>query len=146
MWAREGGKPIVLANDLDFCEALWNKYLETAESVGRDVPKDDVAAWGGLLIISDDKERIEQMRAEHEWFWNQWFLPFGQQFPNMLIGTADEISRQIEEAHDRLGFNEVWVQFGQGHLDVEENEDELNKFASEVIPRFATKDSEGTWV
>ena len=31
-WAREGGKPIVLANDLDFAEMLWNAYAEEAEA------------------------------------------------------------------------------------------------------------------
>jgi alkanesulfonate monooxygenase SsuD/methylene tetrahydromethanopterin reductase-like flavin-dependent oxidoreductase (luciferase family) len=146
MWAREGGKPIVMANDLDFCEALWNKYRETAEEAGRDVPADDIAAWGGLLILTDDKEKAQELYAEHLWFWEQWFIPFGQQFPNVLIGSADEISQQIEQAHDRLGFNEVWLQFGQGHLGVEQNEEELYKFANEVFPRFAAKDREGTFV
>jgi alkanesulfonate monooxygenase SsuD/methylene tetrahydromethanopterin reductase-like flavin-dependent oxidoreductase (luciferase family) len=146
MWAREGGKPIVMANDLEFCEALWNKYRETAEEAGRDVPADDIAAWGGLLILTDDKEKAQELYAEHKWFWEQWFIPFGQQFPNVLMGTADEISQQIEQAHDRLGFNEVWLQFGQGHLGVEQNEEELYKFANEVFPRFAAKDREGTFV
>lgn len=145
MWAREGGKPIVMANDLDFCEALWNTYRETAEEAGRDVPEDDIAAWGGLLIITDDKEKAERLQEEHRWFWEQWFIPFGQQFPNVLIGSADDISRQIEEAHERLGFNEVWLQFGQGHLDQAQNEEELYKFANEVMPRFAGKDREGTF-
>jgi alkanesulfonate monooxygenase SsuD/methylene tetrahydromethanopterin reductase-like flavin-dependent oxidoreductase (luciferase family) len=146
MWAREGGKPIVMANDLEFCDALWNKYRETAEEAGRDVPADDIAAWGGLLILTDDKEKAQELYAEHKWFWEQWFIPFGQQFPNVLMGTADEISQQIEQAHDRLGFNEVWLQFGQGHLGVEQNEEELYKFANEVFPRFAAKDREGTFV
>lgn len=144
MWAREGGKPIVLANDLDFCEALWNKYRETANEAGRDVPEDDIAAWGGLLILTDDKQKALELQEEHKWFWDQWFIPFGQQFPNVLIGSADEISEQIEQAHDRLGFNEVWLQFGQGHLDPQQNEEELYKFATEVMPRFSAKDREGT--
>ena len=49
MWAREGGKPIVLASDLDFCETLWNRYGELAEQAGRDVPREDRGAWGGFL-------------------------------------------------------------------------------------------------
>jgi alkanesulfonate monooxygenase SsuD/methylene tetrahydromethanopterin reductase-like flavin-dependent oxidoreductase (luciferase family) len=146
MWAREGGKPIVMANDLDFCDALWSRYRQTAEASGRDVAEDDVAAWGGLLIISDDKDRANWLMEEHRWFWEQWFIPFGQQFPNLIIGTADEISHQIEAAQERLGFNELWMIFGQGHLSVEQNEEELYKFANEVFPRFASKDREGTFV
>lgn len=34
MWAREGGKQVVFATDLDFCEALW-KQLRPDDSAGR---------------------------------------------------------------------------------------------------------------
>lgn len=146
MWAREGGKPIVMANDLEFCDALWGKYSETAKEAGRDVPADDIAAWGGLLILTDDKAKAQDLYAQHRWYWDEWFIPFGQQFPNVLIGSADEISQQIEEAQKLLGFNEMWLQFGQGHLGVEQNTEELQEFATKVIPRFAQKDDEGTYV
>lgn len=146
MWAREGGKPIVMANQMEFCEALWGRYLKTAEEAGRDVKREDAAAWGGVLMLGDSPEKIARIKDEHDWYWNSFFLPFGQGYANCLIGNADEISRQIEEAQEKLGFNEMFVQFGQGHLDVEENQEELQKFADEVIPRFATKDKDGTWV
>jgi alkanesulfonate monooxygenase SsuD/methylene tetrahydromethanopterin reductase-like flavin-dependent oxidoreductase (luciferase family) len=146
MWAREGGKPIVLANQMEFCEKLWDRYQKTAAEAGRDVKREDVAAWGGVLILADTKEKAEQLKAEHDWYWHTFFVPFGQGYANCLIGTPDEISRQIEDAHARLGFNEMWLQFGQGHLDVEENEEELYRMANEVIPRFADKAADGTWV
>jgi alkanesulfonate monooxygenase SsuD/methylene tetrahydromethanopterin reductase-like flavin-dependent oxidoreductase (luciferase family) len=146
MWAREGGKPIVLAADLDFCEVLWNRYLESARQAGRDVPREEAGAWGGFLIIGDDAAQREEMLNEHKWFWEKWFIPHGQQMPNFLVGTADEISQQIEEAQERLGFNELFLMFGQGHLEPERNCDELQKFADEVFPRFASKDREGTFV
>jgi alkanesulfonate monooxygenase SsuD/methylene tetrahydromethanopterin reductase-like flavin-dependent oxidoreductase (luciferase family) len=66
--------------------------------------------------------------------------------PNFLIGDADEVSRQIEEAQERLGFNELFLMFGQGHLEPERNQEELQKFADDVFPRFAAKDREGTFV
>ncbi|MGH9001393.1 MAG: LLM class flavin-dependent oxidoreductase [Acidimicrobiia bacterium] len=146
MWAREGGKPIVMANQLDFCETLWDRYIATAAQAGREVARGDAAAWGGLLILADSKEKAAQLKAEHDWYWETWFLPFSQGYANALIGTPDDISRQISEAHERLGFNEMWLQFGQGHLDVDENTEELYRFANEVAPRFSTKDEEGTWV
>jgi alkanesulfonate monooxygenase SsuD/methylene tetrahydromethanopterin reductase-like flavin-dependent oxidoreductase (luciferase family) len=146
MWAREGGKPIVLAADLDFCETLWNRYSEGAKAHGRDVPTEELGAWGGFLILTDDKQRADELMAEHRWFWEKWFIPHGQQMPNFLVGNADEIARQIETARDRLGFNEMFLMFGQGHLEPEENAEELEKFAVELFPRFATKDREGTFV
>lgn len=146
MWAREGGKPIVQASNLDFCEALWNTYDEAAKEAGREVPRDDIGAWGGTLIIANSKAEAERKYNEHRWFWDKWFIPFGQQYPNLLMGTADEIGEQIEKAHDRLGFNEIFLAFGQGHLDPAENEEELYKFATEVAPRFSSKDDNGTFV
>ena len=46
IWAREGGKQVVFATDMDFCEALWNRYAETAKKAGRDVPREEIGALG----------------------------------------------------------------------------------------------------
>jgi alkanesulfonate monooxygenase SsuD/methylene tetrahydromethanopterin reductase-like flavin-dependent oxidoreductase (luciferase family) len=146
MWAREGGKPIVLAGDLDFCEVLWGRYAEAAKRFGRDLPREELGAWGGFLIIDDDKARRDELLAEHTWFWEKWFIPMGQQLPNFLVGSADEISEQIEAAHDRLGFDELFLMFGQGHVEPEQNAEELALFAEKVFPRFSSKDREGTFV
>lgn len=145
-WAREGGKPIVLSGDLDFCEALWNRYIDTATKSGRDIPREEAAAWGGFLMLTDSKERAAMLMEEHKWFWDEWFIPHGQRMPNVLIGTADEIADQIGKAHDRLGFNELFLMFGQGHLDPEQNQEELEAFVSKVAPRFSVKDAAGTLV
>jgi hypothetical protein len=40
----------------------------------------------------------------------------------------------------------MWLQSGQGHLDPEENAEELYMFANGVIPRFADEADDGTWV
>jgi alkanesulfonate monooxygenase SsuD/methylene tetrahydromethanopterin reductase-like flavin-dependent oxidoreductase (luciferase family) len=146
MWAREGGKPIVMANQMDFCEALWNRYIKSADEAGREVKKEDAAAWGGVLMLGNNAKRLDEIKADHDWYWNTFFLPFGQGYANVLLGNADQISFAIEEAHKRLGFNEMWLQFGQGHLDPEENAEELHEFAEKVIPRFAEKAEDGTWV
>ena len=53
---------------------------------------------------------------------------------------------QIEDAQEKLGFTEIFMQFGQGHLDPEENEEQLNLFAEKIFPRFSTKADDGTWV
>ncbi len=145
-WAREGGKPIVLAGDLDFCDTLWTRYTAKAIEAGHDMKREDAAAWGGFLMLSEDKARCEQLMNEHKWFWDEWFIPHGQQMPNVLIGSADEIADRIGKAHDRLGFNELFLMFGQGHLEPEANNEELETFIRKIAPRFSKKDAEGTWV
>ncbi|HEY0227579.1 MAG TPA: LLM class flavin-dependent oxidoreductase [Mycobacterium sp.] len=146
MWAREGGKPIVMANQMEFCEKLWGRYIATAAEAGREVKPQDAAAWGGVLMLGSDPDRLQGIKADHDWYWNTFFLPFGQGYANCLIGDVDEVSRQIEDAHKRLGFTEMWLQFGQGHLDPEENEEMLHTFAEKIFPRFSQKADDGTWV
>jgi len=59
-WAREGGKPIVLANHLDFCRGLWDAYKEEANKAGRTVPEEDIAASGGIISIDRSRSRPRQ--------------------------------------------------------------------------------------
>lgn len=146
MWAREGGKPIVISDNMEFCESLWNRYQEKAKEAGRDVPWEDTAAWGGFLMLCDSKSEGEALMAEHKWFWDKWFIPFGQKMPQAFIGTADQISDQIARAHDRLGFNDLFLMFGQGHLEPERNHHELTEFIEKVAPKFSSKDKDGTYV
>lgn len=145
-WAREAGKPIVLSPDLDFCDTLWTRYTEKAKAAGHDMTRENAGAWGGFLMLTESKERAAQLMAEHTWFWDEWFIPHGQRMPNVLIGSASEIIDQIGRAHDRLGFNELFLMFGQGHLEPEANQEELEQFISKVAPRFSNKAADGTLV
>ncbi len=145
-WAEEGGKLIVLSDNLDFCESLNNRYVEAAKRSGReDTTNEDASAWGGFLMLTNSKERAEHLMEEHMWFWDEWFIPHGQRPPNVLIGTADEIAEKIERAQDRLGFNELFLMFGQGHLEPEENHEEIEEFIAKVAPRFSSKNTDGIW-
>jgi alkanesulfonate monooxygenase SsuD/methylene tetrahydromethanopterin reductase-like flavin-dependent oxidoreductase (luciferase family) len=146
MWAREGGTPIVLADDLDFCKALADRYYEGSKAAGRSIDRGDSMAWGGFLMLTDDKTRAEELMAEHTWFWDEWFIPHGQRMPNVLIGSADEIADRIGKAHDHLGFNELFLMFGQGHLEPAENHEEIENFIAKVAPRFSVKSTDGTLV
>ncbi|MGH9761787.1 MAG: LLM class flavin-dependent oxidoreductase, partial [Blastocatellia bacterium] len=135
-WAREGGKPIVLANNLEFCRGLWDGYKEEADKAGRVVAQEDIAAWGGIISIDRSRQRAMEKLEEHWWVWDNWFLPFDQARPMAIVGTPDEVSRQIETAYDQLRFNEVHLQIGQGYLEKNEVIDELELFANKVMPRF----------
>jgi hypothetical protein len=136
-WAREGGKPIVLANNLDFCEGLWHAYREEAEKARRSIAQEDIVVWGGILSIDRSRERALAKLEEHWWVWDQWFLPFDQARPMAIVGTPDEATRQIETAYNRLRFNDFHLQIGQGYLEKNEVIDEPGLFASKVMPRFS---------
>jgi len=135
-WAREGGKPIVLANDLDFAQMLWDAYAEEAAGAGRDVAHADIAAWGGLLAISEDRDALDRQAEQHWWYYDDWFGPFSQARPMPIMGTPEEITRIITDAHARLGFNELHLLIGQGYLEPHVVEENLRLFAEKVMPRL----------
>jgi alkanesulfonate monooxygenase SsuD/methylene tetrahydromethanopterin reductase-like flavin-dependent oxidoreductase (luciferase family) len=125
---------------------FWSRYADSAAKAQREVRQEDIAAWGGFLLLTPDKHKAQELLAEHTWFWDKWFIPFGQKMPNVLIGSADEIADRIGRAHDRLKFNELFLMFGQGHVDPEENNEQLEQFATKVAPRFASKNEAGILV
>jgi alkanesulfonate monooxygenase SsuD/methylene tetrahydromethanopterin reductase-like flavin-dependent oxidoreductase (luciferase family) len=135
-WAREGGKPIVMAGEMDFCEMLWRRYREVAEQHGRNVPRGEEAAWGGYLVLADTKSEAEAWAEDCLWMWDSWSVPFGQDRPPLLIGDADTVSRMIESAARHVPFREVFLLFGQGILERDRCKKTLELFAEKVIPRF----------
>ena len=135
-WARVGGKPVVLSDNYEFCEMLWSNYREEAERHGRTVEPGEEAAWGGYLVLADTKAEAEAWAEDCLWFWDTWSVPYGQARPALLIGDADSVSRQIEEAQKHISFNEAYFLFGQGVLDRDKCMKTLELFAEKVIPRF----------
>ena len=77
-WAKEGGKPIVMAGEMDFCELLWRRYREVAEENGRNVPRGEEAAWGGYLVLADTKSEAEAWAEDCMWMWDSWSVPFAR--------------------------------------------------------------------
>jgi alkanesulfonate monooxygenase SsuD/methylene tetrahydromethanopterin reductase-like flavin-dependent oxidoreductase (luciferase family) len=53
-----------------------------------------------------------------------------------IMGSPDEVTRIILDAHQRLGFNELHLLIGQGYLRREDVEDNLRLFAEKVMPRL----------
>jgi alkanesulfonate monooxygenase SsuD/methylene tetrahydromethanopterin reductase-like flavin-dependent oxidoreductase (luciferase family) len=135
-WAREGGKPIVMAGEMDFCEMLWRRYREVAEEHGRRVTRGEEAAWGGYLVLADTKSEAEAWAEDCLWMWDSWSVPFGQDRPPLLIGDADTVSRMIENAARHVPFREIFLLFGQGILDRDRCRKTLELCAEKVIPRF----------
>ncbi|GIX49308.1 MAG: alkane 1-monooxygenase [Candidatus Tectimicrobiota bacterium] len=135
-WAREGGKPVVLSDNYEFCRLLWSRYREEAERHGRQVPEGEEAAWGGYLVLAPTQAEAKAWAEDCLWFWETWSMPFGQGLPALLIGDPDTVSRAIEEALRHVKFNEAFFLFGQGVLERDKCLKTLELFAEKVMPRF----------
>lgn len=135
-WARYRGKPIVLASDLDFCETLWSAYRAEAERHGHSIEPGDEAAWGGVLICAPTDAEAQALAEDVLWFWDTWFVPFGQERPELLFGSPDTLSRRIEEASKRVPIKECFLLFPQGIHSRDQVLKSLELFGTQVIPRF----------
>lgn len=135
-WAARGGRPIVMAGNLDFCEVLWNTSAETAAEHGIEIPRGDEAAWGGVMICCETDDEAYALFEDYEWFWNRWSVPFGNPLPELLVGTPDTISAKLDAARDRFDPHECFLLIPQGIHDRDANLRSLDLFASQVMPRF----------
>ncbi|MDH4148000.1 MAG: LLM class flavin-dependent oxidoreductase [Acidimicrobiia bacterium] len=136
-WARYKGRPIVLADDLDFCQMLWSRYAEEAARHGHDVTDGSQAAWGGLMVCAPTDAEAHALAEDMNWMWETWSIPFGNGFPTPLIGSPDTISRRIEAAQGRFNPQELFLIIPQGVAPAEQVTASLELFADKVIPRFS---------
>ena len=128
---------MVLSDDLEFCKALFQAYMEEASSAGRDVEFGEGMAMGGTLCLGETAEQAQAMRERFDWLFQAWFVPFG--FPPGLVfqGTPDQVTTQITQLHQALGFRELFLWVCTGLFEHAEVMRQLELFATEVMPHFA---------
>jgi alkanesulfonate monooxygenase SsuD/methylene tetrahydromethanopterin reductase-like flavin-dependent oxidoreductase (luciferase family) len=135
-WARYGGKPIVLTDQLAFCQDLWRVYREEASEYGRDIAAGEEGGWGGLMVCAPTDAEAQEWVADMKWFWGQWSAQFGQDLPKLLVGSPDTISAEIEAAAKMIPFRECFLLIPQGISPPERILASLELFAEKVMPRF----------
>jgi alkanesulfonate monooxygenase SsuD/methylene tetrahydromethanopterin reductase-like flavin-dependent oxidoreductase (luciferase family) len=135
-WARYAGRPIVLSADLDFCRKLWAAYRAEAAQHGHQVAPGDEAAWGGLLVLADSAPTAREWAEDMLWFWDAWSKPFGQDYPELLIGDPDTVARRIEAAARAVPINECFLLIPQGIHGRDRVLKSLELFATRVMPKF----------
>lgn len=136
-WAKYRGKPIVMSSDLEFCRLLWRAYREEAAVHGYQPNPGDEAAWGGLMICAKTDAEAEALAQDMRWFWEAWATPFGQGAVNLMFGSPDTLTRQIEAAAASVPINECFLILPQGIHDRDQVLSSLDLFAEKVMPRFA---------
>lgn len=135
-WARHNGCPIVMSGNLDFCATLWARYREEALRFGHDNPDGAQAAWGGLMLCAPTDADAEAQFEDFRWFWERWSVPFGNPFPELLVGSPDTITRKIEAARNRFNPRECFLIVPQGLQPASQVGASLDLFADKVMPRF----------
>jgi alkanesulfonate monooxygenase SsuD/methylene tetrahydromethanopterin reductase-like flavin-dependent oxidoreductase (luciferase family) len=136
-WAKYRGKPIIMSDNLEFLQSLWAAYREAAAEHDYIPAPGDEAAWGGLMICAPSDAEAHALAADMKWMWEQWAVPFGQPFPELLFGAPDTLSRRIEAAAKAVPINEMFLIIPQGLHDRDRILSSLDLFANKVMPNFA---------
>jgi alkanesulfonate monooxygenase SsuD/methylene tetrahydromethanopterin reductase-like flavin-dependent oxidoreductase (luciferase family) len=137
-WAKYGGKPIVLTDNLDFYGKLCAAYTDEAAKHGRTVEPGQQAAWGGIMICAKTDAEAQEWLKDMRWFWDSWAMPFGQGLPELLVGSPDTISRRLDQVLKVLPQDEVVLLIPQGVHERGQILTSLELMASKVMPRFAS--------
>ena len=136
-WAKYGGKPIVLTDNLDFYGKLCLAYTDEAAKHGRKVEHGQQAAWGGIMICAKTDAEAQEWLKDMRWFWDTWAVPFGQGLPELLVGSPDTISRRLDQVLKVLPQDEVVLLIPQGVHERGQILTSLELMANKVMPRFA---------
>ncbi len=137
-WAKYGGMPIVLTDNLKFYADLNHAYHEEASKHGKPVKPGRATAWGGIFICAPTDAEAQAQLRDMRWFWDQWATPFGQGLPELLVGSPDTISRRLEEVRRVIpDQDEVVLLIPQGLHGPDQIMRSLELMATKVMPRFA---------
>ena len=136
-WAREGGTPVVLSDNVEFSQSLFKAYREEAQGAGRELRPGQGVAMGATLCIADTEEQAQELRDQFDWLFNAWFVPFG--FPPGLVlqGTPESVTQQIRELDGSLNFEELFLWISTGLHEHSVMMRQLELFATKVMPNFA---------
>ncbi len=133
-WAQHKGRPIIMSSDADFLQLLWREWGETARLHAHDVQPGDQACWGGIMICAETDAKAWALFEDMRWFWETWAVPFGQGFPELLVGSPDTLNKRIEEVGNAVPIEEVFMLFPQGIHQPEQVLESLDLFARKVMP------------
>jgi alkanesulfonate monooxygenase SsuD/methylene tetrahydromethanopterin reductase-like flavin-dependent oxidoreductase (luciferase family) len=136
-WARYMGRPVVMSGNLDFCEMLWARYKDEAQKWGHEVVDGAQAAWGGIMVCAPTDAEARAQFEDYRWFWEKWAIPFGNPFPELLVGSPDTITRKLEAARARFAPHECFLLLPQGLQPANQVCDSLELFARKVMPRVS---------
>ncbi|MEQ1888794.1 MAG: LLM class flavin-dependent oxidoreductase [Alphaproteobacteria bacterium] len=135
-WAKYKGKPIVLAQDLEFCKMLWKEWGDEAHRHGHAFEPGDEACWGGFMICAKTDAEAWKMWEDVQWFWDQWSVPFGFGMPELLVGSPETINKRLEEVKKMIPLKELQLIIPQGIHTPEQIKSSLDLFATKVMPNF----------
>jgi hypothetical protein len=92
-------------------------------------------------LVGKDAAEVEVLREDYAWMMETAYSvpPFNVPGARMLIGTPDQVSRQIERLQTIAPWDEMFVWHNIGFHDRGVEVRSLELFVTDVLPRFSTE-------
>ena len=94
------------------------------------------------MICAQTDAKAWALFEDMKWFWEQWAIPFGQGFPELLVGSPDTLNKRIEKVAKAVPIDESYLLIPQGLHEREQILDSLDLFAREVMPNHGDMPAE----
>ncbi len=133
-WAKYKGRPIILSDNTEFLDLLWQEWREEAKLHGHDFEPGDQACWGGVMVCAETDAKAQELFRDYEWFWKTWPTPFGQGMPGLLVGSPDTLNKRIEAVSKAVPVKEAFLLIPQGLHAPDQLLDSLDLFSRKVMP------------
>jgi alkanesulfonate monooxygenase SsuD/methylene tetrahydromethanopterin reductase-like flavin-dependent oxidoreductase (luciferase family) len=137
-WVSEGATAVCFASNDEFMQTAHRVLTETAEKAGRSNGR-AVLAPGIFLMVGKTKSEAEQLRADYEWLFKFAYSvpPFNVPIGRVVMGTPDEVTRQIEDLQKLVPFEECFIWHNLGIHDDALGSKSIELFVEKVLPRFS---------
>lgn len=137
-WIGEGATAVCYAASDDFMRTAQEVLSARADEVGATRAAPPLAP-GAFLLVGRTAEDVQELVDDYEWLFSTAYTvpPFNVPRGRMLVGTPDEVSRQIEDLLQIAPFEEMFIWHNIGIHDRQLETSSLEVFLDKVVPRFS---------
>jgi len=136
-WAREGGKMMSMVSEEKehFIPITIEKYIEEAQTVGRDPKPSDAVAIGGHLTMGRNAAETDDIYEGFAELFNYAYNAPPYQVPmgRLWKGTRQEVLDHVMRLHDAFAVDEFFLWHHVGYFPQEQEMAMLHEFSEGVI-------------
>jgi alkanesulfonate monooxygenase SsuD/methylene tetrahydromethanopterin reductase-like flavin-dependent oxidoreductase (luciferase family) len=137
-WVGEGATTVCFASKDEFMATAHRLLTEQQQKADLKKPPAPIAP-GAFLMVGKTREDAEALKRDYEWLFSYAYSvpPYNVPIGRILIGTPDDVCRQIEQLQTVLPFEEMFLWHNLGLHDERLANNSLELFARKVLPNFS---------
>lgn len=137
-WAAEGATAVCYTTRDDFLATAASVLGEEAANAGyHDVPP---LAPGAMLLLGRDSADVAELQRSYDELFRRFYTvpPFNIPGGRLLVGTADDVCRQIDSLLEVFHFEDIFLWHNIGFVSDAVENGALEELVSKVMPRYGS--------